>query len=562
MPASWPRSSASACARPRSRGATARSAGLAVRREEGVGARRWRSGTRGAIRVRARERTRRRPRGGARPARRRRHGRAPDPVRARAGSGGDGGGRPAARSGAGSACCRRPSRAMRRVTAFAFRLRTTERRVVSPAASRGVRGRRLISLEGRFTAASRAGRRAARLRVSRSRLGRRRPTSCAPRSGRRRRAARDDRSPAPEGELDVVLADGCASVLFHEILSHPLEAGADASPLDALAGARIAVAELEVSDDARRLDLFGGYELDDEGTTPRSVRLAHAGVLAGRLTDRAPRRAAGSTGHGRRAGPAEPPLPRGSNVVVAAGSATPEEMVRRLQAAGSGSRSFAAARSISPRGSFRLHFPRARRVRRGALADELGPGWIAGQFLPTLRHIEPALGRRAHVYRALGWCAREGQVVPVGGAAPDILIRRLVRQGRAVTARRPEGVELQREGAGERGSSTESPPTLGSSRARARCGGASGGTRRAGPRAGGRTDACGSPRPPARTSSRPRSTRRPGFRRIPSSPRTGLAMPRPFETRRRPRNRRISSNRSPARSRRPPGARRTFPASP
>ena len=27
--------------------------------------------------------------------------------------------------------------------------------------------------------------------------------------------------------------------------------------------------------------------------------------------------------------------------------------------------------------------------------------------------------------RSLGWCARAGQVVPVGGAAPDLLIRRL-----------------------------------------------------------------------------------------------------------------------------------------
>ena len=75
-------------------------------------------------------------------------------------------------------------------------------------------------------------------------------------------------------------------------------------------------------------------------------------------------------------------------------------------------------------GTFRLHFPRARRVRRGLLVDELGPGMIAGEILATLRSIEPVLGRQVRVCRALGWCARGGQVVPVQGAAPDVLIRR------------------------------------------------------------------------------------------------------------------------------------------
>ena len=83
------------------------------------------------------------------------------------------------------------------------------------------------------------------------------------------------------------------------------------------------------------------------------------------------------------------------------------------------------ARSRSRAGRFRLRFPRARRVRRGRLADELGPGVLAGELLPTLGAIEPVLGREVHAYRGLGWCARGGQVVPVGGAAPDVLIRRL-----------------------------------------------------------------------------------------------------------------------------------------
>ena len=292
----------------------------------------------------------------------------------------------------------------------------------SPGRPASVAVRRLLSLEGRFTAASRPGDEERRFAFHspdtdatadelKSRLG----AAATP---------RDRAAPLRDGETDVVLADGCAAVLFHEILGHPLEADAGVSPLSSLPEARVAVAELDVEDDARRLDLFGGYECDDEGTAPRPIRLVHGGSIGGRLTDRAHAAASGSTGHGRRAGPSEPPLPRGSNLVVGAGTGTTEEILRRLSN-GIWIDQFRGGSIELASGSFRLHFPRARRVRRGRLADELGPGILAGELLPALRNIEPILGREVHVCRSLGWCARDGQVVPVQGAAPDVLIRRL-----------------------------------------------------------------------------------------------------------------------------------------
>jgi predicted Zn-dependent protease len=310
---------------------------------------------------------------------------------------------------------------------FRFRLRTTERRVVSPGRAATAALRRLVSVEGTFTAASRLGDEERHFSFhapdSETTADELRAALSAAAAPRDRPAA------APEGEHDVILAEGCAAVLFHEILSHPLEAGGEVTPLDALAGARVAAAELDVSDDPRRLDLFGGYEFDDEGTSPRAVRLVHAGVLSGRLTDRAQGGAAGSTGHGRRASASEPPLARGSNVVVAAGSAEGDELARRLHG-GLWIEEFRGGSVDLAAGSFRLHFPRARRIRRGALADELGPGRIEGAIVDTLRRVEPVVSRRVRACRALGWCAREGQVVPVQGEAPDVLIRRVaVRDG-------------------------------------------------------------------------------------------------------------------------------------
>src|SRR5207245_9381251 len=150
-------------------------------------------------------------------------------------------------------------------------------------------------------------------------------------------------------------------------LAHPLEAGAD-SPLSGLDQPRIAVAERDVRDDATRLDLFGGYEHDDEGTRPQPVKLLDAGRVGGRLTDRAHAARGFSNGHARRAGPADAPMPRGSNVLVAPGHATGEEMARRLSS-GLWIEDLEGGSVELSSGRFRLRFPRARRVRRGRLAD-------------------------------------------------------------------------------------------------------------------------------------------------------------------------------------------------
>ncbi len=305
---------------------------------------------------------------------------------------------------------------------FAFVIRETERRVVSPGRPPSTSVRRRLWLEGRFIAASRAGDEerlfsfhAPASDAADEDLGRLLAAAAAP---------RDAASPVPRGDTDVVLANGCAAVLFHEILGHPLEAGAIHSPLSALPEARVAVPDLDVLDDARRLDLFGGYDRDDEGTAPRPVRLVHAGRVGSRLTDRAHGGASGSTGHGRRAGPPDPPLPRSSNIVVAAGAATPAELLRRLNN-GIWIEEFGGGSVEVASGTFRLGFPRARRVRRGRFADELGPGILAGELLQALRGIEPALGRDVRICHSLGWCARDGQIVPAGGEAPEVLIRGL-----------------------------------------------------------------------------------------------------------------------------------------
>ena len=303
-----------------------------------------------------------------------------------------------------------------------LRLIHSERHVVAARRPPADFARRLVSVEGVVVAASRLGDEERRFSFH------------APDAGQiadELRAAlveaatpRDRPVPAVSGSADVLLARGCAAVLFHEILAHPLEADAERSPLSDAGDAPLTAAELDVRDDPRRLDLFGGYERDDEGMTPRAVKLIHSGRLGSRLADRATGGRSGSTGHGRRAAASEPPQPRSANIVVTAGSATSEELVRRL---GNGLWiDEIQAGSVEPSsGAFRLAFQRCRRVSRGRLAEEVGAGYLYGEMRAALRSIEPMLGREVHACRTLGWCARDGRVLPVQGESPDVLVRGL-----------------------------------------------------------------------------------------------------------------------------------------
>jgi predicted Zn-dependent protease len=303
---------------------------------------------------------------------------------------------------------------------FTATFREFQREIVNARQGAVAFSRRLFSLEGTLLAASRAGDESRPFALHAPDT-----EGLSDEIKKALTAAAEPRErplPCGDGEVDVLFAEGCAVVFLHEVLSHPLEAGT-LSPLSSLADARVAAPEIEVRDDPTRLDLFGGYERDDEGTSPRAVRLLDGGRLAGRLTDRA-HAGARSTGHGRRGGASDPPGPRGSNLVVAAGHAAGEEMIRRLEN-GLWIPQISSASVELSSGQFRLRFPRARRVRRGRLADECGAGLLAGEILPALASVEAGIGREVRSCRSFGWCARDGILLPVGGAAPDLVVRRL-----------------------------------------------------------------------------------------------------------------------------------------
>ncbi len=231
--------------------------------------------------------------------------------------------------------------------------------------------------------------------------------------------------PPTSGAADVILENGSGAFFFHEVLSHPLEADAPASKLANLFKARLCPREIEVADEPSRLDLFGGYPVDDEGVPARRTALLSAGHLAGPLRDRLRSDPLHPpTGNGRRPSPFDHAAPRGSNLVVGPGGASEEEMLHRL---GTGIRidEFDGGSVDPASGRFRLRFPAAQAVQRGRLGQPLGPGHIEGEIVEALAAVDPLLGARAKPCRQLAWCAREGKVLPVGGEAPAMIVRRM-----------------------------------------------------------------------------------------------------------------------------------------
>ena len=69
-------------------------------------------------------------------------------------------------------------------------------------------------------------------------------------------------------------------------------------------------------------------------------------------------------------------------------------------------------------GEFTLHLPFARRIRRGALGETVGPCQLRGRVADLLTRVA-AIGRPAYVAGA-GWCAKGGQKLPVWATAPAL----------------------------------------------------------------------------------------------------------------------------------------------
>ncbi len=233
-------------------------------------------------------------------------------------------------------------------------------------------------------------------------------------------------APPPGGETDVVLSPAAAVVFWHETVGHPLEAeaGERLSVLSRVRSAAVAPPDVDVMDDPLREDLPGSYLFDDEGTEARRVPLISSGVVGDLLSDR---RTAGprSNGHARTPDFRRPPRARMANVVVAPGNRPEEELVA-ICGEGLYVREIAFGSADPESGRFALFVERADVIRRGRLGGPVGRFVLTGDVIRALSQIDGSPGDTVTSSAGLSLCVKGGDPLPVGGAAPALLVRSLL----------------------------------------------------------------------------------------------------------------------------------------
>ncbi len=251
-------------------------------------------------------------------------------------------------------------------------------------------------------------------------------TTAPPGAGSCTAAAPTEGVTAPRtGPSVVLLAPQPAATLVHELFGHGLEGDLlqqGTSPWRDRLGERVTSVGLTVVDDPCRADLPGAFDTDDTGSPATSrVLVANGEIVAflGRLGIESA--SSPHPGNERRATVHTPPRPRVSNLITTVVGQPPEvpreEADLEVLSVSSG--------LLEPRsGVVMLQARAAYSLRHGRRMRALAPFTLVGSAASVCRGLLAAGGRRAIVTEP-GWCGKDGEVVPVAGEAPSLLLEGL-----------------------------------------------------------------------------------------------------------------------------------------
>lgn len=232
--------------------------------------------------------------------------------------------------------------------------------------------------------------------------------------------SRASHPPAPH-QGPAVLGPHAVAVLLHEAVAHALEADtlAQGGNPEAAVGVAMAAPCLDVLDDPGAAPEGVRRATDDEGAAVVRRWLLRGGIVEQPLADALWSRTSPVflPGAGRRGTRHLPPGPRSSHLEILPGETSEDGLL-----AGSEEGLFlpeASRGALDPlTGEFALHLPYARRFRRGALAETVGPCVLRGRVADLLTRVA-AVGNDVRAAGA-GWCAKGGQKLPVWATAPSL----------------------------------------------------------------------------------------------------------------------------------------------
>ena len=241
-------------------------------------------------------------------------------------------------------------------------------------------------------------------------------------------------SPAPAGEMPVVLGSGWPGILLHEAIGHGLEGDFNrkkTSAFSGLMGKRIAAPGVTVVDDGTLADRRGSLTVDDEGTATGRTVLIEDGILTGLLQDRLNARLMGvrPTGNGRRQSYAHAPMPRMTNTIMLGGSHAPEEVIRSVSR-GLYAVNFGGGQVDITSGKFVFSASEAYLIEDGRIGAPVKGATLIGNGPDALTKIEMVANDLA-LDPGVGTCGKNGQGVPVGVGQPTLRLKGLTVGGTA-----------------------------------------------------------------------------------------------------------------------------------
>lgn len=242
-------------------------------------------------------------------------------------------------------------------------------------------------------------------------------------------------SPAPAGNMTVVLGPGWPGILLHEAIGHGLEGDFNRKGTSAFSGRigeRVASELCTVVDDGTLPGRRGSLSIDDEGTPSENTTLIENGILKGYMQDRLNAQLMGvqSTGNGRRESYAYLPMPRMTNTYMMPGPHDPEEIIRSVDK-GLYARNFGGGQVDITSGKFVFSASEAYLIENGKITKPVKGATLIGNGPDVLTRVS-MVGTDLEFDSGVGTCGKEGQSVPVGVGQPTLKIDGLTVGGTQV----------------------------------------------------------------------------------------------------------------------------------
>jgi len=244
-------------------------------------------------------------------------------------------------------------------------------------------------------------------------------------------------TPAPAGEMTVVLGPGWPGVLLHEAVGHGLEGDFNrkkTSAFSGLLGQRVASPGVTVVDDGTISERRGSLSIDDEGTPTSRTVLIEDGILVGFMQDRMNARLMGmeTTGNGRRESHAAQVMPRMTNTYMTNGNHAPEEILTSVKK-GIYAVHFGGGQVDITSGKFVFSCTEAYLIEDGKIGAPIKGATLIGNGPEAMTRVG-MIGNDMKLDDGIGTCGKNGQTVPVGVGQPTLRIDGLTVGGTAQAA--------------------------------------------------------------------------------------------------------------------------------